>query len=196
MCGLYIKMKTLKEIYFEQDLIANHPGGCDKETNHTYITDFYEEALKPFRNIPVNILEVGVAHGGSVNLWSKYFTNCTINGIDCLLDRYTTRERFKGVDNINLYAQDGTDGAFINKTFADNSMDIIIDDGSHMIGHQQLSLKLLWPKLKQGGLYVIEDIADIKSCDQLNSVPGGIISDLRHKNNRSDNIIMFWNKKG
>ena len=36
--------------------------------------------------------------------------------------------------------------------------DIIIDDGSHKMNHQQISFDVLFPHLKSGGIYVIEDL--------------------------------------
>jgi len=36
--------------------------------------------------------------------------------------------------------------------------DIIIDDASHYPPHQIISFQNLWPKLRPGGLYVVEDI--------------------------------------
>ena len=38
------------------------------------------------------------------------------------------------------------------------AFDIIIDDGSHASYHQQLSFKTLFPTLKSGGIYSIEDL--------------------------------------
>ena len=37
-------------------------------------------------------------------------------------------------------------------------LDIIIDDGSHASVHQHLTLGVLFPALKPGGLFVIEDL--------------------------------------
>lgn len=36
--------------------------------------------------------------------------------------------------------------------------DVIIDDGSHVESHQLLTLDVLWPCLKPGGFYVVEDL--------------------------------------
>jgi cephalosporin hydroxylase len=35
--------------------------------------------------------------------------------------------------------------------------DMIIDDGSHLSDHQLLTLDVMWPSLRKGGFYVIED---------------------------------------
>ena len=44
--------------------------------------------------------------------------------------------------------------------FADENglFDLIIDDGSHNVIHQQISLGLLFPYLKEGGYYIVEDL--------------------------------------
>jgi hypothetical protein len=36
--------------------------------------------------------------------------------------------------------------------------DIILDDGSHVAKHQEISFRTLFPMLKEGGLYVMEDL--------------------------------------
>lgn len=38
------------------------------------------------------------------------------------------------------------------------SMDVIIDDGPHMVFTQQGFLMKLWPSVKPGGFYIIEDL--------------------------------------
>jgi hypothetical protein len=40
--------------------------------------------------------------------------------------------------------------------------DYIIDDGSHFQEDQQVSLGLLFPQVKSGGYYIIEDVVDYK----------------------------------
>jgi hypothetical protein len=55
---------------------------------HSYLP-LYEKLLYPIRDTAKNILEVGIGNfiyknGGSVLLWSQYFSNAKIYGIDVL----------------------------------------------------------------------------------------------------------------
>ena len=38
------------------------------------------------------------------------------------------------------------------------TFDVIVDDGDHSWGSQQRTLLALWPRLRVGGLYFIEDV--------------------------------------
>jgi hypothetical protein len=53
----------------------------DKNTLHSYL-DVYEALFSPIRKSCTRILEVGVLHGGSIDLWSKYFPNAEVVGVD------------------------------------------------------------------------------------------------------------------
>ena len=73
-------MKTLTEL-------ANFYG-TDKGTNagnglpcHNY-TSTYSEYMESSRGKNVNLLEIGVLYGNSVKMWTDYFTNGFIYGID------------------------------------------------------------------------------------------------------------------
>lgn len=47
---------------------------------------------------------------------------------------------------------------FAADTTADGLFDLVIDDGGHSMEQQIVSLERLWPAVKPGGLYVIEDL--------------------------------------
>ena len=55
-------------------------------------------------------------------------------------------------------------GAATSPALQDNRYDIIIDDGSHIPGHQLTSLACLLPALNPGGLYVIEGLETSYWC--------------------------------
>jgi FkbM family methyltransferase len=73
--------------------------------------------------------------------------------------------------------------------------DIVIDDGPHSLESQIFSVKNFSTKVKPGGLFVIEDVADIEYCKQLTEAtplhlrPHIEILDLRGVKGRSDDIL-------
>ena len=57
--------------------------GTDKNTGHSYISGFYEEAFFPYKTKHISILEIGIARGDSLLLWNEYFKNSKlIYGLD------------------------------------------------------------------------------------------------------------------
>jgi SAM-dependent methyltransferase len=195
--------KSLLQIYNNLPLLhvtewsETHPGGTDKETNHSYISSFYENIFEPLRNKQIKMLEIGIAHAGSTKLWNQYFNNITIDGIEWQPFKFNVGdEYFKDNDNLNMFVVDATDKSSA-ELFEDNSYDIIIDDGSHYLEDQEKTLKLYYDKVKPGGLYIIEDIAKIQYCDELGKIyKHGKAVDLRtDRPGRDDNIIMYWKKK-
>jgi hypothetical protein len=126
--------------------------GTDKVTHHEYhIT--YEPVLKPFYSETGCMLEIGILEGASLSLWKDIFPNAFIYGMDIGKnysgDRYRIMrgDQSKESDLIQLRSQ-----------LADKSVFFINDDGSHVPEHQLLTFNTLFPLLKEGGIYIIEDI--------------------------------------
>lgn len=160
---------------------------------HSYIENFYEEAFRPYRDKENTILEIGVDTGGSMALWSKYFSNSKILGIDIKTTRFLEQFRDTNFHNIrNITVTDAYDPVLVSFL---PDFDIIIDDGPHWLEYQLKGIELYLPKLKVGGLMVIEDVEDIKNVEVLaNAVPNNgkyesHIYDLREIDKRYDSII-------
>jgi hypothetical protein len=138
---------------------------------HNY-TDVYEAYLAPLRHQPITILEIGlgvpgdswearIAHGrnqgggGSVRMWYGYFPHAQIYGADINPAQHLDNDR------IQTFVLDQGDpeaiATFLNE-IGDVEFDLIVDDGSHKPDHQQVSLGCLFPRLRSGGLYIIEDL--------------------------------------
>lgn len=104
---------------------------------------------------PLKILEVGVQHGGSLQLWRKFFGNdASIWGVD--ID-----DRCQAIDdedlNIRIGSQD--DPHFLRSVVEEmGGVDVVLDDGSHIARHQRESLRVLFPLLSPGGTYAVEDV--------------------------------------
>ncbi|WP_276367529.1 class I SAM-dependent methyltransferase [Chryseolinea sp. H1M3-3] len=131
----------------------------DKWGGHSY-TPHYKTHLKKFRFKKVNLLEIGVggyddtqAGGESLRMWKRYFPLGKIYSID-IYNKSSLEEK-----RIKIFQGSQVDDAFITDVLKQVSeWDIIIDDGSHINSHVIHSFKRFFPALKDGGVYVIEDV--------------------------------------
>ena len=126
----------------------------DKGEHYHGFTEIYDRILAPLRDEQIRILEIGIAEGGSLELWEDYFPKAEIFGID-ILDRSALQR-----DRVKTFVADQADreqlGNFIAQHGGD--FDVIIDDGGHAMDQQQISLGFLFQYLKPGGFYVLEDV--------------------------------------
>ena len=133
--------------------------GTDKTGTHWY-TPHYMNHLRKFKNKRITLLEIGVGGydnpklgGNSLRMWKKYFPFGKIFSID-IYDKSALQER-----RIKIYQGSQVDKDFLDKTITEiGPVDIIIDDGSHLNEHIIETFKMLFPKLKDGGVYAVEDI--------------------------------------
>lgn len=155
--------KSLKEILDDMNLnLSVNPRGTDKGDYKSYVDKFYEKECKKLtRKDHIRILEIGVRHGASITLWSEYFKNVEITGIDNFVDSSINRdlpvnERWLSHDNFTLVSED----AYISETARRlvGNFDIIIDDGPHTLTSQLDAVDLYLDKLSEKGVMVIEDI--------------------------------------
>ena len=106
----------------------------------------YERHFARFRNKSPRVLELGIDHGGSLQLWKRYFgPGAEIIGID--INSETMFEE----PQIQTYCLDQCDSHIIDL----GPFDIVIDDGSHIGEHQRQSWEHLWGCTR--GVYLIED---------------------------------------
>jgi cephalosporin hydroxylase len=103
---------------------------------------------------PIRVLEIGIYNGDSLKLWNNYFRQASIFGIDIEpKSQYDT-------DIIKTFVADQANRSQL-QSFIDThggDFDIIIDDGGHYMEQQQISFGFLFPFVKPGGYYVIEDV--------------------------------------
>jgi hypothetical protein len=124
----------------------------DKAT-HTYMP-VYERFLGPKASDPINLLEIGIERGASINLWLKLFPNGHIFCLDYRQLDLDVLRHPRVTAFLGRYQQDPD----IINLFERESMDVIVDDGGHFLNLQRDSREILWPALKTGGLYFVEDI--------------------------------------
>lgn len=128
-------------------------GGHAMKWHHYF--GIYERYFAPWRGRPLKFLEIGVFRGGSLRMWRNYFgPDATIFGIDIDPDC----ARFDGIHGqVRIGSQ--ADPEFLSKVFDEmGGVDIVLDDGSHHMDHVPATLAALFPRLSDGGLYMIEDL--------------------------------------
>jgi hypothetical protein len=130
----------------------------DKGGGHGYM-EVYSHFLRPYKFRPVRLLEIGVGGrgptdgGASLRMWKDYFPFGKIYALD-LFDKSQLEE-----PRIRIFRGDQSDPeALKDVTDESGNLDIIIDDGSHYNDHVIRTFELLFPYLKRGGLYFVEDV--------------------------------------
>ena len=125
----------------------------DKSSKGHNYTRYYEKYFEDIRNEELKILEIGVQFGCSMKAWKEYFKNSTIYGIDIGDCAYLTEDR------VVILKGNQSDIEFLNEVNSKyGPFDIIIDDGSHKNGDMVITYETMFPLLKNGGIYVVEDM--------------------------------------
>ncbi len=131
----------------------------DKFSGHHYDLE-YERHFAPLRHQPITLLEIGVGGyadpycgGESLAVWRDYFPEARIVGVDIRPKRLTIGYR---VSTLVCDQSKPEELRWVNAS--EGPFDIIIDDGSHIQSHVMTSFRTLFPLLKRGGIYVIEDL--------------------------------------
>jgi Methyltransferase domain len=127
----------------------------DKSSAYHNYTEIYARYFSSLREKPIKFLEIGIARGNSVMLWEKYFPNAQLHFIDIALDHVQYISERSHYYSVNQESSEEL-RQFIGKTGGD--FDIIIDDGGHTMRQQIISFQELFPHIKSGGMYVIEDL--------------------------------------
>ena len=133
-------------------LFYTHEGNLVHKWDHYF--EIYERHFSKYIDQPVNILEIGVSHGGSLQLWKKYFGNkANIYAIDINPECKKLEE-----ERVKIFIGSQSDEQFLQGVLQDlPELDIILDDGGHTMIQQIVSFENLYFKLREGGIYMVED---------------------------------------
>ncbi len=152
----------------------------------TYL-DVYETLFRTMREESFTLLEIGVLFGGSLAMWREYFPNATILGVDINPDASSCVPA-----NALFVNASQTDEATIVRNLKQlPPLGIVIDDGSHYVPHMLESFRFLWPMVRDGGFYVMEDMR-ISYCGVDMEWPGMKLNQSQiGSNNRSDLDVLL-----
>jgi len=129
----------------------------------------YERHLAKFVGRSPRVVEIGVYSGGSLEMWKQYFgTGCEIIGVDI-----EEACRAYAGPSVEIVIGDQADPAFwagFVERF--DALDVVIDDGGHLPEQQIATLEALLPRLRDGGVYICEDVTGVENefqdyCDGL-----------------------------
>jgi len=128
--------------------------GTDKASQfHNYL-NFYESFMAPLRERPITLLEIGVFHGASLATWAEYFPHAKIVGVDI----QPSAKQYAS-ERVQIELADQSNLQHLAELCAKHGpFDIVIEDGSHMWEHQTTTLRALFPFVRNGGTYVVEDL--------------------------------------
>ena len=110
------------------------------------------------KNKVKNLVEIGSYEGASAMVFSAYFQKAKIFCLD-LTFKYN-KLKYKNSIKVEIDQLNKEDlKKFIIKNKLKNKIDLISDDGAHKNEHIINSFKVLFPNLKKGGYYFIEDVS-------------------------------------
>ena len=115
----------------------------------------YDHHFSRFRGKSVTVVEFGVFHGGSLQMWRKYFgRKSRIYGVDI----NPLCKRFEG-RGIKVFIGDQEDRAFLRQLAEKiGPIDVVIDDGGHTMGQQIATFEVLYPHMSENGCFLVEDV--------------------------------------
>ena len=184
-----------------QNIVDN--SRTDKNTVHSYL-GLYQNLLIAKKETAKNVLEIGIYDGGSIKLWSDFFTNATVYGLD-IMHINNVWEGIKNKENIILHT---SSDAYNETNFIDNFLnknikcDFMLDDGPHSLESMKQFIRLYSQIMTDDGILIIEDVQSIDWINVLrDEVPSHLkqfikIYDLRPNKNRYDDIVFTIDKSG
>jgi hypothetical protein len=140
-------INDLEKFFFERDHKLIH------KWRHYF--EVYDRHFSRMRNKKINILEIGAAHGGSIEMWNDYFHG---NAVIYSVDINPECKKFEN-EYTRVFIGSQEDKVFLKKLHDSlPPLDILIDDGGHTMKQQITTFECLFDKVKEDGIYLCEDL--------------------------------------
>ena len=135
------------------DQLGIHHNTDKSSRSHNYLRA-YEHFLRPFKDEPINLVEIGIFNGDSARVWLEYFSQATVHCIDIDPARAQSivHSRYVG------HTMDQGDLKKMSNLISQINPMILIDDGSHFWEHQALTLIYLGFLVNDQGVVIVEDL--------------------------------------
>ncbi len=117
--------------------------------------EIYDRHLSRFRGTDVHLVEFGISHGGSLQMWKEYFGPAArIVGIDINPDCKRLEE-----EQVQIHIGDQGNRRFLKSLMREiPRVDVLIDDGGHTMKQQINTFEELFPHIDKNGVYLCEDL--------------------------------------
>lgn len=133
-----------------------------------------------------HVFELGIFKGGSAAFLHALFQPRKLVAIDFKrrrsphLDAYIERQRCQDA-LVPYYGVDQSDRSrlseILRREFPAGELDLVVDDASHWLEETTVSFDVLFPRLRAGGLYIIEDWSWAHAAQDVWQMPSGLWSD-------------------
>lgn len=153
--------ETLKQLY------AEHRGKVSDRWSN-YLVE-YGRIFGEYRDKPVTLLEIGVQNGGSLEIWSKFFTNAK-KLVGCDINPDCTRLVYEDPRIAVVVGDANSDAVQLKVLQHAPVFDVMIDDGSHRSSDIVKSFARYFPYLADDGIFVAEDL----HCSYWEEFEGGL----------------------
>ena len=136
--------------------------GTDK---YPYYTPLYNALLGHRRETVRSVLEIGIGSkgamghvpnytpGASLRMWQDFFPNADILGVDNDPSVVGNWGRIRA-----RLADQSDQASILSASDCIGRFDLVVDDGSHDPEHQERTAIALMPHMREGGIYIIEDV--------------------------------------
>lgn len=175
-------MRTVAEIFRSHAVLderGRHVNGSDKQSNHNYgdayellffkekivevqITETRREALPErysVRDQVKLVMEVGVADGSCLLAWREIFPNATVVGMD--VERSSGARVTPLPSRVEFWQGDMRVHADCLRAAGGRQFDLIVEDATHRLEDTLRCLLYLWPHVRPGGIYVVEEFDNV-----------------------------------
>ena len=131
--------------------------------------DEWDRLFEIYRDQQINLLEIGIQNGGSLEVWSEYFQKAR-KIIGCDIDKKCEVLKYDD-DRIAVIVDDANSDDCERKIIQlAQVFEIIIDDASHRSSDIVRLFARYFPHLNDGGIYIVEDL----HCSYWESYEGGL----------------------
>jgi hypothetical protein len=173
-------MKSLDEIGIAHQTDKASQFSRTYAQPHDYLRHL-ERFFEPMRDKAIKLLEIGVGGGESIRTWLEYFQSAYVYGVDIVSNTNPWNTVGSCAHDAYIFSCGDQSKPEFWKKFVEvygGDWNVVIDDGSHNAKDMMSTFESLWPHLKSGGIYEVEDLNYDKSAAYwMRGLAAGVIED-------------------